>query len=546
MNDVTDASNDTNRPDPGATRAHTVTHIAVIVGGALILLLNAFTNCVWYDETYTVAIVQHPFSEIWTIGAKDVHPVLYYFALHVLYLFVGPNIVAFRMFSVAGSVVLSLLGFTHVRRDTDARIGIAYSALAYFIPMGVRIAYQIRMYSWLAVAAMLVTIYAWRIMRAVIETRSARGGVALDVPLHYWVFLMLSSACAAYLHYYGAMTAFVVQAMLFCTLVKYRAGKRALVTWAITAVAAVATYVPWLANAAAQISNNSGDKFWIEFMPLESAAQLTLFPLEAPEVDHLAALGFYGAALGVFILLAVIGLIFAALYSYGKGRARREAECDCSPAGGIFLRTPLSYGISILALTQLTAFVASLALGGAFLFYRYLAVCIGPVALSLAFLFAHADDARVGRAAFASIIVCGLVTCVSYWDATKPSNNEPALNAYELACEEAEQLSGDSEPLSLSDNIYTSSILMVSERGLPITYIAEWQNPAYECYEPRIILGESADSALDGYHGAIVYEGNENQALEFAEAHGGTVFSFRSECYVYAGRWVEVAVIVFD
>ena len=80
----------------------------------------------WYDETYSVAIAWHPFDEIWRIGGADVHPVLYYLALHVIYLIFGSNIIAYRIFSVIGSIVLSLLGLTHVRRDAGQKTAIVY------------------------------------------------------------------------------------------------------------------------------------------------------------------------------------------------------------------------------------------------------------------------------------------------------------------------------------------------------------------------------------------------------------------------------------
>ena len=54
--------------------------------GILFLLLTAFHGNIWFDESYSVGIASKSFSEIWSYGSCDVHPVLYYCALHVLYL----------------------------------------------------------------------------------------------------------------------------------------------------------------------------------------------------------------------------------------------------------------------------------------------------------------------------------------------------------------------------------------------------------------------------------------------------------------------------
>ena len=59
-------------------------HIAVIVLGTIFLSLCAFHTSLWFDESYSVAIAKHGFADIWTITGNDVHPALYYWALHII------------------------------------------------------------------------------------------------------------------------------------------------------------------------------------------------------------------------------------------------------------------------------------------------------------------------------------------------------------------------------------------------------------------------------------------------------------------------------
>ena len=74
-------------------------HIAVIILGIIFMSLSIFHTNMWFDESYTIGIVRHSFSEIWNITSYDVHPPFYYFCLHILNLIFGENIIVYRLFS---------------------------------------------------------------------------------------------------------------------------------------------------------------------------------------------------------------------------------------------------------------------------------------------------------------------------------------------------------------------------------------------------------------------------------------------------------------
>ena len=59
-------------------------HKIVILLGIIFILLAAFHEDIWFDESYSVAIANHSFTEIWTITGNDVHPPLYYWKLHIV------------------------------------------------------------------------------------------------------------------------------------------------------------------------------------------------------------------------------------------------------------------------------------------------------------------------------------------------------------------------------------------------------------------------------------------------------------------------------
>lgn len=94
-----------------------VLHIVVILFGIIFLSICAFHTTLWFDESYSVAIAKHGFLDIWKITGNDVHPALYYWLLHIVYIIFGNNIVVFRLFSVLASIILGIIGYTHIRKD---------------------------------------------------------------------------------------------------------------------------------------------------------------------------------------------------------------------------------------------------------------------------------------------------------------------------------------------------------------------------------------------------------------------------------------------
>ena len=93
-----------------------IIHLAVIVAGIIFILLPAFHTGLWFDESYSVAIANKGFAEIWQITGNDVHPALYYWLLHIVYMIFGSNIIAYRLLSTLAIAILGILGYTHKKR----------------------------------------------------------------------------------------------------------------------------------------------------------------------------------------------------------------------------------------------------------------------------------------------------------------------------------------------------------------------------------------------------------------------------------------------
>ena len=122
-------------------------HITIIILGIIFLSLCSFHTSLWFDESYSVALAKHSFVDIWKITGNDVHPALYYFGLHVIYLIFGNQVLLFRLFSVLATIILGIIGYTHIRKDFGVKCGVLFTFLTYFLPVMTAYSQEIRIIS---------------------------------------------------------------------------------------------------------------------------------------------------------------------------------------------------------------------------------------------------------------------------------------------------------------------------------------------------------------------------------------------------------------
>ncbi len=518
-----------------------VAHLVVLVAGIVFLAAFANYDALWFDEAYSVGMAAHSFEEIWTIGATDVHPILYYWMLHVVYLMAGPNVAAYRLVSVAGIGVLALLGFTHVRRDFGPKAGLLFTLLVFLTPWSIHAALQIRMYAWLAAAVMVAATYGWRIICRLRENGS-RGEDDWCIPLSWWAALALSSLMAAYLHYYGAIAAFCVQALVLYWVVQTPVGRRRnVLCWAAFAAAAVVGYLPWLLVAASQAAHVSGG-FWISLAYPGAVAEIALFPFDAPETTAFFGREFAGtdiSAAGGVPFLAVLGIAAACLFLLGKAFVLQEglqlAESRFSAIG---------YFLGVYLGTMAVVAIASLLLGQAILYFRYLVAVIGPLLLVFALAFELIDSRWIKGCAAALLAVFALVTYVSTAQVAYSPQNDEGLEAYGRLCEQVQAENGGVAPLVVSDDWSTPSFIAMSGEGLPIVYMQDM--PAYKALEPGMVIDPSWEALLDDYRGLAIFVGANETADAFARQFGGEVLGSESFYHPYSDSWLIYSVIDFE
>lgn len=231
-------------------------HIFIIILGSIFILINAFHSNLWIDETFSIELSKKSFIDIWNSGMIDVHPVLYYWLLHIINffskLFNNPQItiVMARIFSSLATIILGVVGYTHVKKDFGDKAGIIFSFLVFFMPVQIIYSQEIRMYTWLLLFVTMSSIYAQRL----IKNSNSNKNIIL---------FTLFNVAASYTHYYGLMTNILINLVIILWLIK--TNRKMIKKIIVSILCQIVIYIPWIPNFINQTKMVSDD-FWVKFI----------------------------------------------------------------------------------------------------------------------------------------------------------------------------------------------------------------------------------------------------------------------------------------
>lgn len=218
-----------------------------------------FSDNVWFDEAYTLALIRHNFHEIIEILRSDMHPPLYFTGLKLFCSVAGYDIVCTKLFSLLGYIMLLLLGCLIVREDYGDRTAVFYLLIIGTVPMSFYFSVQQRCYSW----SMFFVTWCFLEGMRLLHSRSRRTVLLFT----------LSALCAAYNHIYALVaTAGIVICVNLLIIMKYRNE-----WWKILIgdVLLVLGYSGWLGTLLAQTSQASKN-FWLASLERDSLIVLAV------------------------------------------------------------------------------------------------------------------------------------------------------------------------------------------------------------------------------------------------------------------------------
>ena len=227
--------------------------VTLLVAGAAVRAHRLAEESLWLDEAASVMIAEQSVPWLLAETAFDVHPPLYYLALHAWMPLAGRSEGAVRALSIVFDLLTVLVVFAAARSFFDRGTALAAAALITLSPFHLYHAQEARMYTLLALTSTLS-------MMAFVRMLS--GEQARWVPAAY----VIASVAMIYTHNYGV---FVMAAQAACLalhawLGRGEAAVRSLAAaWLVIAV----LYVPWAIVLVFQVLHVQNG-FWIARWPM--------------------------------------------------------------------------------------------------------------------------------------------------------------------------------------------------------------------------------------------------------------------------------------
>jgi 4-amino-4-deoxy-L-arabinose transferase-like glycosyltransferase len=251
----------------------------------------------WFDEGESVWVPAQGLTSIAPIMSIRGLPPLYFYIIWAAVPLIGPSEFTLRFVSLAFGLLLVPLTFAFARRLYNIRVGLWTASLAAVSPFLVYYDQEARMYTLLAVLAILSMLAFVRILNQWNE----QGRLTRRWSLVY----VLATTAGLYTHHY---TLFVIIAQVLFLLLCWR-RYRPLFARGLALLAGVGLfYAPWVAPAWAIAATRMGGGEAYAFTPLTpwDLARQTLmaFSLGLTAADALPA----ALVAAVFCLLAVAGL----------------------------------------------------------------------------------------------------------------------------------------------------------------------------------------------------------------------------------------------
>lgn len=449
-------------------------HIAIIVIGIIFISLGAFHENVWFDESYSVALAKHSFGEIWSIGGNDVHPVLYYWGLHIIYLITGGSILAYRLFSIIPIAIMIILGYTHIRKDFGEKTGFVFSFLSAFLPEMAVYAIEVRMYSWAILTVTFLAIYAYRLVK---EDNTKN-----------WIIFGIASITSIYLHYYGLMAAGLINVALLIYLIVKKRKKGIIFILAFGCLQALA-YLPWIMKLLTQMKNVSSG-FWISWSFPKTPMEL----ISSQLAGYIKTDNYTELLVPTVFALELYGYMLYKAYQYSKEKQDMK---------------PFKWAVGIYLAVIISALIIKNVLKTSILYYRYLFVITGLYIFAVSFILGKEKNFVTVTVILAVIAGLGIYNNIVM---IKDNYSKSNIEVIEYMKENIQE--GDSIAFT---KVGVGSIpAILFEENQVFFYNAEYWGveEAYRAFEPNFYTVTDREEILNSSNRIWIIDENWNNAAQ--------------------------------
>ncbi len=276
-------------------------------------LMLCFSNDIWYDELFTVGMIEHSYGDLIAFTARDVHPPLYYcivkFVLELCKLISAQAnaVVIAKVVSVLPYFILFAYSVTFIRKRFGIFTGGLFMFCAIAMPQLSAYTVEVRMYSFALLFVTAAFLHAYGTITA--------GSATVDAPAHmrqiHAAALVCYGLASAYPQYFACVA--VLMVYLYVLIVFLLEDRNRIKEWFLWAAISVAGYIPWLYVLFGQITTVR-ENYWILPLTWRSLGGCVKFVMKP---------AFTNGILSV-ILAVVMFVICALVFVYGATKV-----CHC-------------------------------------------------------------------------------------------------------------------------------------------------------------------------------------------------------------------------
>lgn len=246
-------------------------------------LMLCFSNDIWYDELFTVGMVEHSYGELVRFTAADVHPPLYYCIVKLfvdLCKLINPGIgtvIPAKIVSVLPYFILLIYAVTLMRKRFGLFVGGLFLFCVTSMPQLPAYTVEVRMYGWALLFVTAAFLHGSELVRNYVnrKTASEETGPGVREPARaetetgqlqkqkrrlHGAALTFYGLAAAYTQYFACVA--VVMVYLWVLLTFWRQDRRRIREWILWVAVSVIGYVPWLFALAGQLGAVR-ENYWI-------------------------------------------------------------------------------------------------------------------------------------------------------------------------------------------------------------------------------------------------------------------------------------------
>lgn len=230
----------------------------LLSGISILMLIKSvmlcFCNDIWYDELFTVGMIEHSYGELIAFTARDVHPPLYYCITKTfadLCKLINPaadTVIAAKVVSVLPYFIIALYSVTFIRKRFGSFTSGVFLFSVIAMPQLAGYTVEIRMYSWALLFVTATLLHAYGTLTA--EKMQRIHGVAM----------VLYGLAAAYTQYFACVA--VVMIYLYVLVGFLLHHKSRVREWFLGVILSILGYSPWLSVLISQMTAVNQD-YWI-------------------------------------------------------------------------------------------------------------------------------------------------------------------------------------------------------------------------------------------------------------------------------------------